>query len=236
MKNLLTLLVFVAFVAVVPFSHAITSIPINGVKASSTSLDKDYRPENLIMKKNLSPFYQVWGAPYNDNTITLEFTVGAQQVDVITLFNGNTRDSASYENNGLAKTIKIYANTKSNLVKKVTLAKPKWFGRGKSHPDVIVFDPPIENVRKIIIEIESVYPGRKWPDVCIAMVKFWGFVKLPRKMKLGKMTDARDGKTYNTVKVGDLVWMAQDLQYRTPGSRPFTDPHKKKMRVQYPVP
>lgn len=231
MKNLLTLLVFVAFVAGVPLAHAITSIPINDVKASSTSLDKDYRPENLIMKKNVSPFYQVWGAPFNDDkTVTLEFTVGAQQLNVITLFNGNMRDSTSYVNNALAKTIKIYVNTKSNLVKTVTLDKPKWLGRGKSHPDVIVFDPPVENVRKVIIEIESVYPGKKWPDVCIAMVKFWGFVKMPRKVKLGKMTDTRDGKTYNTVKVGEQVWMAQDLRYRTPGSRPFTDPRKKKMR------
>ena len=233
MKKFLTLLMFGVFIACVPFSHAITSIPIDGVKASATLLDKgkeSFRPENLIMKKNVSPFYQVWGAPFNDNTVTLEFTVGAQQVNVITLFNGNTRDSAAYENNSLARTIKIYLNSKNNLVKTVTLAKPKWLGHGKTHPDVIVFDPPIENVRKIIIEIESIYPGRKWTDVCIAMVKFWGFVKMPRKVKLGKMTDARDGKSYNTVKVGDQVWMAQDLQYRTPGSRSFTDPHKKKMR------
>ena len=99
----------IALVAGISLSHAISSIPIDQVKASSTLLDKGqitYRPENMIMKKNVHPFYQVWGATFKDQPITLEFTMGAQQVKVLTLFNGNLRDSSSFINFGL--TLIIY--------------------------------------------------------------------------------------------------------------------------------
>lgn len=233
-KKFFTIQAIMALVAGISLSHAITSIPIDQVKASATLLDKDkanYRPENMIMKKNVHPFYQSWGAPYQDKPITLEFTMGAQEVSVLTIFNGNMRDSASYVNNSLAKTIKIYLNTKGNLVKTVTLAKPKWVGYKKSRPDIIAFDKPLQNVRKIFVEIEDIYPGKKWPDVCISVMKFWGFPRVPRKFDMGKMTDPRDGKKYNTVKVGGQTWMAQDLQYKTLGSRTFTNPAWKKPKA-----
>ena len=125
MKFLLSIAVI--FVAV-SLSHAITSIPINGIKASATLPDlgqKSYRPENMIMKKNVHPFYQVWAAKYKDKPITLEFLVEAQELDVITLYNGYMRDSSSYTNYSQAKTIRIYQNTTDNLVKTVTLLKPQ---------------------------------------------------------------------------------------------------------------
>jgi hypothetical protein len=225
---------FVAVLVAASLSHAITSIPINGIKASATLPDigqTTYRPENMVMKKHVHPFFQVWGAKYKNKPITLEFLVEAQRLDLITIYNGFLRDSSAYTNYSLAKTIKIYQNTTDNLIKVHTLAKPNWRGHKDPLADVIVFDKPLKNVFKIIIEIEDIYPGKLYQDVCIALIKFWGFTRLPHKPNFAQLTDVRDGQTYRTISVGDRIWMAQDLRYKTSGSRPFTDANRPNVKI-----
>ena len=62
------------------------------------------------------------------------------------------------------------------------------------------------------------------PLVLMAMmfVFVMGCVNDPNP-EFGTMTDARDGETYQTVKLGDQTWLAQDLNYETDNSWCYQD-------------
>ena len=54
--------------------------------------------------------------------------------------------------------------------------------------------------------------------------KFVGqFVSESSDLKQDTMTDARDGQTYRTVKIGNQVWMAENLNYKTEKSYCYND-------------
>jgi len=62
------------------------------------------------------------------------------------------------------------------------------------------------------------------PVMAIALMFVYvaGCVNDP-KPEFGEMTDARDGQTYQTVKLGDQTWFAQDLNYETENSWCYAD-------------
>lgn len=70
-------------------------------------------------------------------------------------------------------------------------------------------DEQSEGALKIVLTVEGDAGGRASSEVEVTAYR----KELPAPPELGTMTDARDGNVYKTVKLGDQVWMAENLRY-----------------------
>lgn len=93
------------------------------------------------------------------------------------------------------------------------------------YSEEIFFSPALHNVKILIIQIESIYPGKKWNDLVISEISLDGYVQSPVKEgyipEWGSVVDARDGQEYKTVKIGGKNWLAENLAYADEGSECF---------------
>lgn len=235
------------------------NLPVKATRASATLEPQNnisYSTRNLIDGSASS----VWAAPFQMKSLFVEFKVDAYEINALHILNGYRKDQQSYMNNSRAKTIKIFANNKNNLVKTVTLKDIPWeycFGdyeenacrnflnttkyqpsEGEDIKDAcnsicspleyseeILFSPALHNVKILIIQIESIYPGKKWNDLVISEVSLEGYAQNPLREgytpDLQTMVDSRDGREYRTLKLGKRNWMAENLSYADEGSSCF---------------
>lgn len=93
------------------------------------------------------------------------------------------------------------------------------------YSEEVYFSPALRNVKILIIQIESIYPGKKWNDLVISELSLEGYAQSPVKSgyvpEWGSVVDPRDGQEYKTFKVGKKNWLAQNLAYADEGSDCF---------------
>lgn len=97
--------------------------------------------------------------------------------------------------------------------------------RPMDYSEEVLFSPALRDVKILIIQIESIYPGKKWNDLVISEISLEGYAQSPVKAgyvpEWGTVVDARDGQEYKTLKVGQKNWLAQNLAYADEGSNCF---------------
>lgn len=212
MKNLNLLSLLVTAVLACSVSHAADKIPLSKVSSVGGNINLIGQGKNTYEAMNMLDGNPgtAWAVSYEYGKCVLQLNPAAAGAEVteILMNNGYGKDRNSFANNSRAKEISVYVNglEPQNLIHKVTL-------KDQMEPQVVAI-PATKNVDALFIKIESVYKGKKWNDLCISEISLQGVNhQAPAPVAGEVLKDSRDGQSYRTVRIGDQVWMAQNLNF-----------------------
>lgn len=138
----------------------ISVISSNALKEQTSN---NYNPSNLL-DNNIST---AWATHFTGNgNESLTFTLKAKKLNKIAIMNGYRKNGDSYWNNSRAKLIEIQID--GNLA---------WDGElsdDNNNAQIIQLDESYSNVENITIIFYTVYEGKKWNDLCLSEIKFYG--------------------------------------------------------------
>lgn len=134
------------------------AIDVKASKSLKNQGKNTYDAKNLLAVDE-----KVWAATFTGEPIKLNFTLKGKFVYGLAVMNGYKKDKKTYDNNSRIKTMTVYADGKK--VESFTLMD-------RSYEDIpgydeITFKKPVEGAKILTIEIESIYVGKKWKDVCV---------------------------------------------------------------------